>query len=151
MHGSCVSFWCVSLSPWGSGSLCADTLAAHPDDFAPFCEYQNDDNLNDHNDNDPYQTYVSNVRTSAEWGGHLELRALAVALHRPILIYQAHTPDPLEITPSSSGDATPAAVGDEPIRLSYHRHYYALGEHYNQVVMASEEGEAEQEEEEPQS
>jgi OTU domain-containing protein 6 len=151
MHGSCVHFG-VSLSPWGSGSLCADTLAAHPDDFAPFCEYQNDDSLND-NDNDPYQTYVSNVRTSAEWGGHLELRALAVALHRPILIYQAHTPDPLEITPNSgNGDATPAAAGDEPIRLSYHRHYYALGEHYNQVVLESEEDEAEQvEEEEPQS
>lgn len=23
---------------------------------------------------------------------------------------------------------------DDPIRLSYHLHYYALGEHYNQVV-----------------
>lgn len=129
--------------------MCADTLAAHPDDFAPFCEYKDLDD-DDKNKEDPYETYVSNVRSSAEWGGHLELRALARALHRPIRIYQAMMPEPLEIPPDGN------VVDDddkEPIRLSYHRHYYALGEHYNQVVaVKSEEYEEEEEEEaEPRS
>ena len=144
---------CFSLPPslsLGSGSLCADTLAAHPDDFAAFCEYKDHDDNNENNKNnkkDPYETYVSNVRTSAEWGGHLELRALAWALHRPIRIYQALTPEPLEIPPDGNADAD----DNEPIRLSYHRHYYALGEHYNQVVAVESEEHEEEEEEAPRS
>jgi OTU domain-containing protein 6 len=118
--------------------MCADTLASHTDDFAPFCEYTDD---NDKDDN-PYQAYVAKVRHSAEWGGHLELRALALALNRPILVYQAHSAVPLEIT-SSSPSPSSSSSDDwiEPIRLSYHRHYYALGEHYNQVVVAAKDTE----------
>jgi OTU domain-containing protein 6 len=107
-------------------------LAAHPDEFSPFCEYPEDDDETTGSTNmDKYEQYVSKVRLSSEWGGHLELRALAMALARSILVYQSTSPDPLEIV---GGEPTPA---NEPIRLSYHKHYYALGEHYNQVVPMS--------------
>lgn len=123
-------------------------MASHPDEFAPFCEYNNYDDNNGNNDDDdnkdPYDQYVSKVRNSAEWGGHLELRALAIALNRSIFVYQANLAEPLEITAGSNGPSSSSSLsspddddGDNdtpPIRLSYHRHYYALGEHYNQVV-----------------
>jgi OTU domain-containing protein 6 len=106
------------------GGLCADTLVAHEDDFAPFCEYDDE--------TDTFTSYVNAVRSSSQWGGHLELRALSLALNRPIYIYSADTvagKEPLVID-----GRTETVNADEPIRLSYHLHYYALGEHYNMVV-----------------
>ena len=78
------------------------------------------------------------MKDSSEWGGHLELRALSMALNRPIYVYSLNSgKEPLKILPptyvSSDGDGD--GDGDtNAIRLSYHLHYYALGEHYNQVV-----------------
>jgi OTU domain-containing protein 6 len=118
-------------SAWRTGSKCAQVLEAHEHDFSPFCELS--DSVPD------YETYVDRVRSSADWGGHLELRALSIALKRPVVVYSAQSPEPLRIEEqqregesefSSSGDDD----NDDPIRLSYHRSYYALGEHYNQVV-----------------
>lgn len=105
------------LSPL-AGHLCADTIEQNEEEFAPFCEYQ--DNIT------TFQQYTDRVRNSADWGGHLELRALSIALKRPVIIYQALSSEPLHIE-SRHHD-------NDPIRLSYHRHYYALGEHYNLVV-----------------
>ena len=129
-------------------ALCAQTMRDHESEFAPFCEYDNSNNgNNDHDDTTTtattnYQEYIHAVQHSSHhWGGHLELRALSMALQRPIHVYSSHTlttNGPLIIDASTSSSSS--AVGDtedssvEPIRLSYHLHYYALGEHYNQVV-----------------
>ena len=98
-----------------SGGICADTLSSHAEEFAPFAEFD-----------DSYEAYVGRVRSSADWGGQLELRALSQALHRRIVVYSANAP------PLTMG--CDIATEDEPIRVSYHKHYYALGEHYNCVV-----------------
>lgn len=99
------------------GGLCADTLTSNEAEFSPFCEYTDEVTS--------FDDYVDQVRNSAEWGGHLELRALSLALKRPIYVYSVQSgTKPLKI---DGGDKP-------PIRLSYHLHYYALGEHYNQVV-----------------
>ena len=94
---------------------CADALLRHEEEYAPFAESH---------DHGSYVNYVERVRSSTDWGGHLELRALAGALRRPVVVYSA--------------DAAPLRLGEdengEDILLSYHRHYYALGEHYNSVV-----------------
>jgi OTU domain-containing protein 6 len=111
-----------------TGNLCADQLQEHEADFAPFCAY---------NDDIPdYVTYVHRVRSSADWGGHLELRALSMALHRPVMVYSAaqQSLEPLVIAEEEiqqQGDT----AHDNPIRLSYHLNYYSLGEHYNRVVV----------------
>jgi OTU domain-containing protein 6 len=94
-------------------------MADHEEDFAPFCEFTDD--VPD------FQTYVNRVRSSADWGGHLELRALSLALNRPMLVYSAQSREPLLIEERGS------EISD-PIRLSFHLNSYALGEHYNQVV-----------------
>jgi len=101
--------------------LCADTLLERKDEFAPFCEYNDDESSFDH--------YLEKVRNSSEWGGHLELQALAIALDRPIFVYSLQSGNkPLAIHEDASCK--------DPILLSYHLHYYALGEHYNQVIGA---------------
>eukprot|EP00591_Stephanopyxis_turris_P005165 CAMPEP_0195520178 /NCGR_PEP_ID=MMETSP0794_2-20130614/16337_1 /TAXON_ID=515487 /ORGANISM="Stephanopyxis turris, Strain CCMP 815" /LENGTH=299 /DNA_ID=CAMNT_0040649475 /DNA_START=52 /DNA_END=951 /DNA_ORIENTATION=+ len=96
-------------------NLCADTLASSEEEFAPFAETEGS-----------YIDYVEEVRSSANWGGQLELRALARALRRPIVVYSA------EATPLTMAEAD--ADDEAPIQVSFHRHYYALGEHYNSVV-----------------
>lgn len=108
--------------------MCATTLKQEQDEFAPFCEYT--DAVPD------FDTYVQHVAstTLAEWGGHLELRALSVALQRPIHVYSvSNGTKPLEILPPSTPSST-SSSSLLPIRLSYHLHFYGLGEHYNQVV-----------------
>ena len=96
-------------------TICADALLENEEEYAPFAESH---------DHGSYDNYVERVRNSTDWGGHLELRALATALRRPVVVYSA--------------DAAPLRMGEEEdgedILLSYHRHYYALGEHYNSVT-----------------
>ena len=87
---------------------CAAFMESHESDFAPFIE---DESFGDH---------CAKVRSSAEWGGQPELLALARALQRPIVVY--------------SRDSAPLRMGDgngEELVVTYHRDYYALGEHYN--------------------
>jgi OTU domain-containing protein 6 len=105
------------------GTLCADTLLKNETEFAPFCEYEDGKVSN-------FADYVERVRNSSDWGGHLELRALSLALRKQIVVYSAQSMEPLLIQP----DDGEGVETDDPIRLSYHLNYYALGEHYNQVV-----------------
>jgi OTU domain-containing protein 6 len=109
--------------------VAADALLRYRDRLVDFCEASH------------YDDYVDRVRNSADWGGHLELRALSLAFQRPIVVYS--TGPPLMI--GGGGDDDDVMENDqardntvEPIRLSYHLHYYALGEHYNRVVIKQE-------------
>jgi uncharacterized protein YcfL len=78
-----------------------------------------------------------------------------MALRRPVHIYSIQTREPVIIDASAAvvvaASSSSSIVSDdqeattstsnhvvEPIRLSYHLHYYALGEHYNRVVAAGE-------------
>ena len=111
---------CVDDITYTSGTLCADTLLSNEDEFAPFCEF--DEKVPD------FAAYVDRIRNSSDWGGHLELRVLSIALQKHILVYSMQSKEPLHLQPDNVPN------DDDPIRLSYHLHYYALGEHYNQVV-----------------
>jgi OTU domain-containing protein 6 len=102
-------------------SACADALLSGEADYAPFAECP---------DGSTFGDYVNRVRSSADWGGHLELRALAAAYGRTIVVYSADAP-PLRVGDETDGDTD---KNGEDILLSFHRHYYALGEHYNAVV-----------------
>ncbi|GAA50448.1 OTU domain-containing protein 6B [Clonorchis sinensis] len=71
---------------------------------------------------DEFFNYCDDIEKPSTWGGQLEVRALANALHTPIEILQAEGPSIL--------------IGEEfndrhPIILVYHRYAFALGEHYN--------------------
>ena len=63
------------------------------------------------------------MASTPEWGGQVELLALSSVLQRPIEVLQA--------------EGAPMVVGEHlnttRLLLTYHRHAYGLGEHYNSV------------------
>lgn len=89
----------------------------HPDDFVAWLD-------------EPLNHYVQKIRDTAEWGGHVELLALARAYNVEICILQNGTTQNIE--PGS--DDGPEA---KKIWLAYYRHGFGLGEHYNSLRRAS--------------
>ena len=125
-------------------SICADTLmGANRAEYEPFAEcgegHANDADGGNHPAT--YEEYVNNVRSTSTWGGQLELRALSEGLKCPIVVFSAEGP-PLTMgaeyaTADGSGEVD---TDDEDwkskkaLLVSFHRHYYALGEHYNSII-----------------
>jgi OTU domain-containing protein 6 len=128
----------------------AEYIRQHADDFLPFLL-----DTDDGTGGDILGRYTAKVEGSSEWGGQIELRvrsflhpfrlhllcvisdciaspvsalqALSQALRVPITVYAA---DGADLTMGEEF----GRAHDDPLRLSFHRHYYALGEHYNSVV-----------------
>ena len=90
----------------------AEYMTAHADDFAPFLE-------------EPLAAHVAKIRDTAEWGGQLELLALANAYSVEIRVVQDGRTE--VIAPTS------AEQPQETVWLAYYRHGYGLGEHYNSL------------------
>ena len=87
-----------------------DYIQAHSDEFVAFLE-------------EPLDVYVGKIRVTAEWGGQLELQALARAYGININVLQADG----RVERVESGSPT----DQDPIWLAYYRHSFGLGEHYN--------------------
>ncbi|TQS32818.1 hypothetical protein Golomagni_06856, partial [Golovinomyces magnicellulatus] len=85
----------------------ASFMKAHKDDFAPFLE-------------EDFDGYVAKMRDTAEWGGELELTALARRYGVRISVVQ-------------DGRTEKIGDGDKELWLAYYRHGYGLGEHYNSL------------------
>eukprot|EP00850_Spirogloea_muscicola_P006415 SM000030S11424 [mRNA] locus=s30:676859:678218:+ [translate_table: standard] len=120
--------------------VAAGYMREHPDDFVPFVhgELGQEDGARDSSSaangdesTEMLESYCRSVEGTAAWGGQLELGALAHALHRRITVYTADGPE-VEM----GEDYGKGAAARPPVRLSYHRHAYGLGEHYNSVVPA---------------
>lgn len=94
----------------------AEYIQEHADDYAGFL----DEDLG---------SYVKKIRDTAEWGGQIELSALANVYGVEIHVVQDR--DTEVIGPSSGGEGE----GEErkKIWLAYYRHGYGLGEHYNSL------------------
>ncbi|KAM0333068.1 hypothetical protein ACHAQA_001726 [Verticillium albo-atrum] len=92
----------------------ADWMAARPDDYAPFLE-------------EPLDGYLAKIRDTAEWGGQLELAALAARYGVEIKVVQDGRTETIETPGGGEGKAA------EVIWLAYYRHGYGLGEHYNSL------------------
>lgn len=93
----------------------ATYMSAHPSDFEPFLE-------------EPLDAYVAKVRDTGEWGGHLELLALARAYELRINVVQGD--GRLERVDGVEGEQK---EGKREIWLAYYRHGFGLGEHYNSL------------------
>lgn len=78
-----------------------------------------------------FEEYCERVVSTSDWGGQLELRALACALQTPIHVFSA------ESDVIAMGQEFDAAGDRKPLQLTYHLHYYTLGEHFNSVAPAS--------------
>jgi len=94
----------------------ADWIQGHADDFSGFME-------------DPLPEHVRKIRETGEWGGHLELLALARTYGLRICVLH------------SDGQVDRIEAGDEvkekeEIWLGYYKHSHGLGEHYNSLRKA---------------
>ncbi|KAJ0424494.1 hypothetical protein BJY00DRAFT_276819 [Aspergillus carlsbadensis] len=102
-------------------AVAADFIIEHKDDFEAFME-------------EPLEQYTRKIRLTAEWGGQLELQAIARAYGVTINVIQGDG----RIEKIESGDAD--EIEDEEERkkrviwLAYYRHTYGLGEHYNALT-----------------
>jgi len=93
----------------------AEYIESHSDDFAPFLE-------------EPLPVYIHKVRDTGEWGGQLELLALAKTYGVQINVLQGDGRVE-EIFPEDLQDPQKAW-------LAYYRHGFGLGEHYNSLRKA---------------
>ncbi|CAG8463769.1 2626_t:CDS:2 [Ambispora gerdemannii] len=99
----------------------ANYMREHFDDFLPFLTTESGDPYN----MEQFQKYCDELESTATWGGQLEVNALSKAYKLPVHIVQMDSPV-LKISDVEFS-------GQQPIILSYHRHMYGLGEHYNSL------------------
>ena len=97
----------------------ADWIQSHADDFAGFME-------------DALPEHVRKVRETGEWGGHVELLALARAYGVRICVL--HSDGQVDRIEPDEGAGDGQQVED--IWLGYYRHSHGLGEHYNSLQKA---------------
>ncbi|KAF9697923.1 hypothetical protein EKO04_004128 [Ascochyta lentis] len=91
----------------------AGWIETHADDFEAFME-------------DPLPEHVRKIRETGEWGGHLELLALAKSYGVKIsVLHSDGRVDRIE-DEEEKGDK-------EEIWLGYYKHSHGLGEHYNSL------------------
>jgi OTU domain-containing protein 6 len=100
-------------------AVAAEELLAERAEYLPFLESVECDDVK-------YEAYCKKLRTEAVWGGQVELRALSNALRRRVEVFAAGMPVLITGEEFSS---------EAPLRLSFHRQYYNLGDHYNSVVV----------------
>ncbi|KAL4808401.1 hypothetical protein BDV18DRAFT_134880 [Aspergillus unguis] len=102
-------------------AVTADFLTEHSGDFEAFME-------------EPLDSYARKIRLTAEWGGQLELLAIARAYGVNINVVQGDG----RIEKIEAGDADGEIDEEEKARrviwLAYYRHTYGLGEHYNALT-----------------
>ncbi|KAF1837647.1 cysteine proteinase [Decorospora gaudefroyi] len=91
----------------------ADWIQSHSDDFAGFTE-------------DPLPEHVRKVRETGEWGGHLEL--LALARTYGIRICVLHSDGHIDKFEGEGKEEE-----KKEIWLGYYKHSHGLGEHYNSL------------------
>ncbi|KAH8434967.1 deubiquitinase OTU2 [Aspergillus melleus] len=98
-------------------AVTADYIVEHKDDFEAFME-------------EPLDQYTRKIKLTAEWGGQLELQAIARAYGVEINVIQGDG----RIEKIESGDDSLDAENKRVIWLAYYRHTYGLGEHYNALA-----------------
>lgn len=96
-------------------SAAADYIEKHEEDFVPFLE-------------EPLPDYLHKVKATGEWGGQLELMALAKTYGTNINVLQDY------------GRVEKIEAGGEEVQktmwLGYYKHGFGLGEHYNSLRKA---------------
>lgn len=92
--------------------VAAAYISQNPGDFSPFLE-------------EPLDQYVTTIRDTGEWGGHLEVLALAKAYGVNINILRG----------DGKVERIECGIDNEPriLWLAYYHHSFGLGEHYNSL------------------
>jgi OTU domain-containing protein 6 len=97
-------------------SIAANHLRKNVDEYIAFADLEDCS----------FEDYCKKVEGSGEWGSHLEITAIAKELNLCIEIFQAKGEN---IIIGEQNDK-----GDNMLKISYHQHYFGLGEHYNSLI-----------------
>ncbi|KAF5271306.1 hypothetical protein FQA39_LY08104 [Lamprigera yunnana] len=100
--------------------LTATFMHDNKEDFLPFMYDDNDEIV----DEEKFDKYCNSVANTKLWGGQLEITALSKALKCPIKVIQGSGPITIQ------GEL----YQGPPLILTYHKHLYRLGEHYNSTT-----------------
>lgn len=100
-------------------------------EFLPFFSSESEGESDDYL-KEKFENYCREVESTAAWGGQLELGALTHCLQKHIMIFSGSFPD-VEMGKEYKSDDGNGPLCSS-IMLSYHRHAFGLGEHYNSVV-----------------
>lgn len=102
-------------------AVTADFIEDHREDYEAFME-------------EPFDQYTRKVKLTAEWGGQLELQAIARAYGVDVNVIQADG----RIEKIEGGETEDEEESRKrAIWLAYYRHTYGLGEHYNALMKRS--------------
>ena len=97
----------------------AQHMLANPANFQPFCTA------------DDFSVYCREVEATAQWGSQMELQALCHSLRTEIWVHAADS----EVIKMGTEYAEEGSA--RALQVTYHLHYYAMGEHYNSVATGS--------------
>ncbi|KAL3527857.1 hypothetical protein ACH5RR_012513 [Cinchona calisaya] len=113
--------------------MTATYMRNHAPDFLPFFLSENmGDAQSNNTPAERFENYCREVESTAAWGGQLELGALTHCLRKHIMIFSGSFPD-VEMGNEYKSEGG-NGLSNSTIMLSYHRHAFGLGEHYNSVV-----------------
>ncbi|KAL2527653.1 Cysteine proteinases superfamily protein [Abeliophyllum distichum] len=113
--------------------MVAAYMQKHASDFLPFFLTENiAKGVSEESLAERFENCCREVESTAAWGGQLELGALTHCLKKHITIFSGSFPDVEMGKEYRSGYGTGSSSSS--IMLSYHRHAFGLGEHYNSVV-----------------
>jgi len=74
-----------------------------------------------------FNIYCNQIRNTSAWGGQLEIRAIANILRVKIEVLQANGPPTIQSCEENGGNGP-------TLTITYHRHMFSLGEHYNSTI-----------------
>uniref|UniRef100_A0A1L8DLS5 Putative otu ovarian tumor-like cysteine protease n=1 Tax=Nyssomyia neivai TaxID=330878 RepID=A0A1L8DLS5_9DIPT len=111
--------------------MTADYIAANK---STLLMYMTNPQTNNPLTDEEFTKYCDAVKNTAAWGGQIEIKALSHSLQVPIEVIQAEGP------PTVQGDTD---FQGPNLILTYHRHMYSLGEHFNSTKVAPEQSEEE--------
>ncbi|KAL6968448.1 OVARIAN TUMOR DOMAIN-containing deubiquitinating enzyme 5 [Sarracenia purpurea var. burkii] len=115
--------------------MVAAYMRKNASEFLPFFLSENmSDGKSDNSLADRFESYCREVESTAAWGGQLELGALTRCLKKHIMIFSGSFPDVEMGKEYKSNDDAGTGLSNSSVMLSYHRHAFGLGEHYNSVV-----------------
>ncbi|GMH27773.1 hypothetical protein Nepgr_029616 [Nepenthes gracilis] len=115
--------------------MAADYMRKHSSDFLPFFLSENMvEGESNSSFAERFENYCMEVEATAAWGGQLELGALTHCLAKHIMIFSGSFPDVEMGKEYKSDDGGAGSLSSRSIMLSYHKHAFGLGEHYNSVV-----------------
>lgn len=110
----------------------ANHIRDHLNDYQPFLCSEDGEPF-DQTQAQQYCKDLQRVDGDVVWGGHAEIVALSDMLHHPIIVHSAEGNDLVV-----NGMSEKVDEDAQPLHISFHKHYFGMGNHYNSVVEMEE-------------